>query len=190
GSSIATWRGNCRSGPARGPPSSCPAAPRARPSSTAAATSRRRTSSRSATTCYGTGSASPTRPRPRTSPPRTCSSASSTSSRCPDRRHSHDTDCPARPCRGILAPSREGEEGPMTSTTTAQPVTYGDAAALARFSVARYQRMIEAGILTADDKVELLENYVVLKMPRNPPHDGTIQRMLERLFPHRPAGWS
>src|SRR6266496_1478704 len=74
--------------------------------------------------------------------------------------------------------------------TTVTPTTYGDAASLARFSVARYQRMIETGILTPEDKVELLENYVVLKMPRNPRHDSTIQHMLEKLFPHRPAGWS
>jgi Uma2 family endonuclease len=75
------------------------------------------------------------------------------------------------------------------STATAQPVTYGHDASMAKWSVARYQRMIEAGILTVDDKVELLENYVVLKMPRNPRHDSTIQRMLDRLFPARPAGW-
>ncbi len=74
-------------------------------------------------------------------------------------------------------------------TITAQPVTYGHDASIAQFSVARYQRMVETGILTAEDKVELLENYVVLKMPRNPPHDSTIQRMLEKLFPLRPAGW-
>ena len=33
---------------------------------------------------------------------------------------------------------------------TAQPVTYGLDASIARFSVARYQRMIEAGILDGD----------------------------------------
>src|SRR5437773_9038796 len=71
----------------------------------------------------------------------------------------------------------------------ATPVTYGHDASIARFSVARYQRMIEAGILTADDKVELLENYVVLKMPRNPPHDSTLQRMLRPLLRPLPAGW-
>lgn len=54
-------------------------------------------------------------------------------------------------------------------TPTATPVTYGLDSSIARFSVARYQRMVEAGILTSEDKVELLENYVVLKMPRNPP---------------------
>jgi hypothetical protein len=49
--------------------------------------------------------------------------------------------------------------------------------------------MIEAGILTDEDKVELLENYVVLKMTRNPRHDSTLQRMLARLFPRCPSGW-
>jgi Uma2 family endonuclease len=74
-------------------------------------------------------------------------------------------------------------------STTATPVTYGHDASIARFSVARYQKMIEAGILTAADKVELLENYVVLKMPRNPPHDGTIQLITETLAPAVPPGW-
>jgi Uma2 family endonuclease len=75
------------------------------------------------------------------------------------------------------------------STIAAEPVTYGHDASLARFSVARYQRMIETGVLTPDDKVELLENYVVIKMPRNPRHDSSVQRLLEVLFPQRPSGW-
>src|SRR3954453_3552975 len=75
------------------------------------------------------------------------------------------------------------------STGTAQPVTYGLDASIAKFSVSRYQRMIETGILTADDKVELLENYVVLKMPRNPPHDGTIDLVKEALPSRVPSGW-
>ena len=78
----------------------------------------------------------------------------------------------------------------MTPTTTqSQPITYGRDASMARFSVARYQRMVEMGILTSEDKVELLENYVVLKMPRNPPHDGTIDLISERLSPAVPQGW-
>jgi len=75
------------------------------------------------------------------------------------------------------------------STGTVQPVTYGLDASFPRFSVARYQRMIESGILTSEDKVELLENWVVLKMPRNPPHDGTIQVVDEVLGAFIPAGW-
>jgi Uma2 family endonuclease len=77
----------------------------------------------------------------------------------------------------------------MIPTPTATPVTYGFDASIARFSVARYQRMIETGILTSEDKVELLENYVVLKMLRNPRHDGTIQLVDETLGPTIPRGW-
>ena len=77
----------------------------------------------------------------------------------------------------------------MTPTTTTTPVTYGRDASFPRFSVARYQRMIETGVLTSEDKVELLENYLVLKMPRNPPHDGTLQLITESLPRHLPVGW-
>jgi Uma2 family endonuclease len=69
------------------------------------------------------------------------------------------------------------------------PLTYGHDASLARFSVASYHRMIASGALTSEDKVELLENYVVLKKPHNPPHDSTIQRMLRPLLRSLPDGW-
>jgi Uma2 family endonuclease len=74
------------------------------------------------------------------------------------------------------------------STGTAQSVTYGLDASYPRLSVARYQRMIESGSITAADKVELLENYVVLKMPRNPPHDGTID-LVKAALSGLPVGW-
>lgn len=69
------------------------------------------------------------------------------------------------------------------------PATYHADASIATFSTARYDRMVEEGILTADDRFELLENYVVLKMPANPPHDGTIQRITKRVGRRVPAGW-
>ncbi len=78
---------------------------------------------------------------------------------------------------------------PTAMTPTATPVTYGLDASIARFSVARYQRMIETGILSPQDKVELLENYVVLKMPKNPLHDGTIDLVKAALFPRLPGDW-
>src|SRR5438034_3315527 len=77
----------------------------------------------------------------------------------------------------------------MSAVLAAQPVTYACDASIARFSVAKYQRMIEAGILTAEDKVELLENYVVLKMPKNPPHDGTLDLVKAALGAILPPGW-
>lgn len=61
-------------------------------------------------------------------------------------------------------------------------------AALRRFSVSEYHRMIEAGILDEDDAVELLDGYIVLKMPRNPPHDTSLQRVRKRVEALLPSG--
>src|SRR3954454_12634293 len=57
-----------------------------------------------------------------------------------------------------------------------------------RFSVKQYQRMVELGFLTDEDKVELLDGWIVDKMPRNPPHDGTISQALGRLTRVLPDG--
>lgn len=54
-----------------------------------------------------------------------------------------------------------------------------------RLSVDQYHQMIEAGILTDDDPVELLEGLLVQKMSKNPPHRMStflVRRMLERLL--------
>jgi Uma2 family endonuclease len=75
-----------------------------------------------------------------------------------------------------------------TAAATPQPVTYS-ASAIAKWSVPRYQRMIEAGILTPKDPVELLENHVVQKEPENPPHDGTIDLIKAALPALLPPGW-
>jgi len=59
-----------------------------------------------------------------------------------------------------------------------------------RFTVDEYHRMIQAGILGEDDDVELLEGWIVPKMPRNPPHDGMISIiMLDVLTPRLPADY-
>jgi Uma2 family endonuclease len=59
-----------------------------------------------------------------------------------------------------------------------------------RFSVKEYHRMIDSGILTDEDRVELLEGWIVPKMPRNPPHDGVIALIYNRvLTPRMPEGW-
>jgi Uma2 family endonuclease len=58
-----------------------------------------------------------------------------------------------------------------------------------RFTVDEYHRLIQMGILTEDTPVELLEGYLVATMPRNPPHDSTIQK-LNRIFARSvPEGW-
>jgi Uma2 family endonuclease len=59
-------------------------------------------------------------------------------------------------------------------------------AALRRFSVDEYHRMIETGVLGEDDNVELLEGWIISKMSRNPPHDvcvGLAQDVLQKQLP-------
>lgn len=51
-----------------------------------------------------------------------------------------------------------------------------------RWSVAEYEELTERGFLTADDKVELLEGWIVPQMTHNAPHDSTIARLVEELY--------
>jgi Uma2 family endonuclease len=58
-----------------------------------------------------------------------------------------------------------------------------------RFSVAEYHHLIQIGILTEDDNLELLEGYLVHKMTRKPPHDSALQLLQEALSAALPKGW-
>jgi Uma2 family endonuclease len=58
-----------------------------------------------------------------------------------------------------------------------------------RFTVKTYHRMIESGILTPDDKVELIHGWIVEKMPQNPPHSSTITRLIRNLSGLVLDGW-
>lgn len=55
--------------------------------------------------------------------------------------------------------------------------------------VDQYHAMIRAGILTEDDPVELLEGWLIAKMPKNPPHSLATELLRESLTPFLPAGW-
>jgi hypothetical protein len=55
-----------------------------------------------------------------------------------------------------------------------------------RFTVKQYHDMIAAGILTENDRVELLKGWIVDKMANNAPRDASITgatRRLIRLLP-------
>lgn len=58
-----------------------------------------------------------------------------------------------------------------------------------RFSVPEYHKLIEIGLLTENDRVELLDGYLVEKMPHDPVHDGTIQLVNRGVLRLAPAGW-
>ena len=59
------------------------------------------------------------------------------------------------------------------------------ALAVRRWTVDDYHRMVEAGILTTGDRVELLEGQIIEMSPQLPPHASTTQRVaryLDRLL--------
>ena len=76
---------------------------------------------------------------------------------------------------------------PTPPPVAAPPVTF--MRLLYRFTVGQFQRMTELDVLTADDRVELLEGMVVQKMPHNAPHAGTIQALTKRLGRRLVPGW-
>ena len=61
---------------------------------------------------------------------------------------------------------------------------------LKRWSVAEYRQLIELGIIGGDEKLELLDGYLVLVMPQNPPHRAAVNRLLFCLPGLLPAGWA
>ena len=58
-----------------------------------------------------------------------------------------------------------------------------------QLSIVQYHQMIALGILTDDDPVELLEGWLVTKMPKNPPHRLTTQLTREAISALLPAGY-
>lgn len=58
-----------------------------------------------------------------------------------------------------------------------------------RLSVEQYHQMIKAGILTTEDKLELLEGWLVAKMTKNPPHTVSTDLVQIELARSIPPGW-
>jgi hypothetical protein len=80
----------------------------------------------------------------------------------------------------------------VAAKTLAEPVEISPKLlplSLYRFSVEQYRRMVETGILTGEDRVELLEGWVTHKMPHNPPHNGAILALQPHLWTRLPAEW-
>ncbi len=58
-----------------------------------------------------------------------------------------------------------------------------------RFTVAEYHKLIALGVLTENDRLELIDGYLVEKMPHDPIHDGAIQLAEDAIRLLLPAGW-
>src|SRR5207253_885046 len=57
------------------------------------------------------------------------------------------------------------------------------------FSVDEYHRLVSANILTEDDAVELLEGWIIYKMPRDPQHDTAIALAQRAIGMKLPPAW-
>jgi len=58
-----------------------------------------------------------------------------------------------------------------------------------QMSVEQYHAMIQAGILTEDDRLELLDGWLVPKMSKNPRHVLVLELLAQQLQALLPAGW-
>ena len=58
-----------------------------------------------------------------------------------------------------------------------------------RLSVEQYHQIIRAGILTKDDPIELLEGWLIQKMPKNPRHRAATKLTRDALEAIVPRGW-
>ena len=70
--------------------------------------------------------------------------------------------------------------GTPTASPAASPEIY-------RFSVNQYERMGDAGILTEDDRVELVEGLIYRKPMKNGPHSISCRRTAAALTRDRPG---
>lgn len=80
----------------------------------------------------------------------------------------------------------------VTQTQASQPATVVVAVPhdpIWRLSIEQYHQMIQTGILSDDDPVELLEGWLVIKMPKNPPHRLATQLTNSMLLHWLPAEW-
>src|SRR5437879_6768079 len=50
------------------------------------------------------------------------------------------------------------------------------------FTVHDYHRMVDAGILSEDDRVELIRGEIIAMSPIGPPHNGTVIQASNDLF--------
>ena len=76
-----------------------------------------------------------------------------------------------------------------TLVTSPPPATEFPVWPLRRFSVDEYRRWTEAGRFAEDDNFEMLEGWIVEKMPKNPRHDSRVTWAQSVLQRELPPGW-
>ena len=77
----------------------------------------------------------------------------------------------------------------MSSVLPQQQIPSPPPVQLARFSVDQYHRMIESGAFTENDPLELIDGWVVTKMPKGPAHEYVTRQGEELLRNQITSGW-
>ncbi len=101
------------------------------------------------------------------------------------RRQAAESIATRRPCRAVLG------RAAFVVSAAMVPRTRTDTVAVRiprrRFTIDEYHRMGDAGVLTEDDRVELLDGEIVRMSPIGTPHASTVAR-LNTLFVRRFGG--
>lgn len=67
------------------------------------------------------------------------------------------------------------------STATLPPPSI-DSSAIRRFSVEEYLHLVDSGFFNNEEKLELIEGWIVDKMPHNAPHDYALMQLMYLLI--------
>jgi Uma2 family endonuclease len=67
--------------------------------------------------------------------------------------------------------------------------TFDGTLSLYRLSIDQYERMAEAGVVSKDDRIELIDGLLVQKMVKLPPHVVCAKKTLRELECLAPTGW-
>lgn len=77
----------------------------------------------------------------------------------------------------------------MSVLITPETENYLPADLIWRMSVEQYHAIIDSGALTEDDAVELLQGWIVKKMPKKPKHTVVTRLLFDFLAHLLPPGW-
>jgi Uma2 family endonuclease len=81
---------------------------------------------------------------------------------------------------------------PVTTDSSISPSVVqfvGGMPPVRQFTVDEYHRMIETGILSENDRVELLDGWILEMSPIGPPHATSVSLVAAALQDVLPAGW-
>jgi len=78
----------------------------------------------------------------------------------------------------------------MSIAERVSPTSPVPGASLVRFTAARYQELTRRGFFGPDDKIELIDGYLVKKMPQDDPHAFVIDLLSELFLRALPPEWT